>query len=223
MNIKSEFNLAPLKLQIKTTYFLIVAMFFILSSCKEQLTNPQYYPEPIEYRYSTFPLFTNNQWVYVDTNFSLDQSVFRADIYLSSINYYTGESNHGKWRFTTTDGVYNSSYVLYSISNDTIFIEDTWNNSQLLNPRIAFLPSSSIHDTVTIQGPYPSTITKVYALNHSFATPAGIFDSVYVYSINVPDSNYIYFRPGIGVIYEETIFNKKPTYKRVLTSYKLVE
>jgi hypothetical protein len=208
-------------------------LFLLFSSCAEESTSPlniyphlYNYPEPVVYRHSTFPLFKKNQWVYADTSYAWYENpkrlVFGASIYLASIDKYTGESDHGKWQLTTTDGVYNTKYALYCISNDTVYVEDPWNNSALLQPRIAFLPSSSIHDTATFQGPWPWSVTNVYAYNHTFVTPAGIFDNVYVYRNNY-DSVNTYFCPGIGIISQEEIYDNVLLYKRVLISYHLGE
>jgi len=226
MNYLRDLILIILELSHKKSFFLFIALFLLLSSCKDQSTSPQktYYPEPSEYRNSIFPLGTKNQWVYTDSTYAWydnpERLITGASIYLSSINEYTGESNHGKWHYTTTDGVYNTFYVLYSVINDTVYVEDSWNNGALINPRIAFLPPSSIHDTAAISGPWPWSVTKVYASNRNLITPAGEFDSIYVYEVDV-DSTFTYFRPRIGVICQERIAGGKVIEKSVLISYKL--
>jgi len=182
------------------------------------VTAPPYiYPEPTEYRHATFPLASSNQWAYADTNYNpytTPPTPDGASLSLATIEGYTGESSHGKWQLT--------GGILYSISNDTIIIED--NYSQDLNPRIAYLPSSSIQDTAIIVGPRSSAVTKIFVLGHNMVTPAGVFDSVYVYEVNDNFLQHIYFRPGIGVIGSDAFTsNKLLMFKSVLISYVLVK
>jgi hypothetical protein len=223
MNIQINEIFSLKRIQLKIFLIIIASITFFLTSCKKEITSPQYnYPEPIEYRNSTFPLATSNQWAYADTNYNYyatPPSLSGASLSLLSIDGYTGESNHGKWRLI--NNIIGSSSVFYSISNDTVFIED--GESLNLNPRIAFLPYYS-QDTVKFVGPGASDITKVYSLGHTMETPAGIFDSVNVYEFHDPFTRYIYFRQGVGVICTELLgWNNVLMHKSVLISYVLVK
>jgi hypothetical protein len=193
----------------------------IFSSCQKEPTAPyHYYPEPSEYRHSTFPLAVGNQWAYTDSNYTLpSHSNAFARIRLSSIASYTQVNNQAVWMFTDING---KPDISYSIANDTIYVDDSPTNGALLNPRIAYLPASAIQDTVRITGPYSWTVTKIYPLRHSLTTPAGTFDSVYVYELDLNVTTLTFYRPSIGVICQESYPPDRSSVQRSeLTSFVL--
>ena len=126
--------------------------------------------------------------------------------------------------FSNISGLQGGTSGEYSVSNDTVYIEDEWVNSVLINPRIAFLPSYVIHDSAKVPGPWPSSLTKVYPYNRDVITPAGTFDSVFVYEYDqeLGLRNLTYFRPGIGVISTEVYSYSVLMNRSVLVAYVLV-
>ncbi len=142
---------------------------------------------------------------------------------MANIGSYSGQTDHGGWNFTNIQGFEGGPSGQYSISNDTVYLY-TWFNGALLNPRIAFLPVAVIADTATYVVPWPWSQTKVYSLGRSMATPAGNFDSVYVYECDLSfNERYLtYFKPGVGVISTESY---APTLidRTVLVAYNLAQ
>jgi hypothetical protein len=188
--------------QLNTTIarLLLMLVFFLsLSSCKKEPTAPyHYYADPGSYKHGTFPLATGNQWAYIDSNYTITvPSNPFVRIRIASIVSYNEFDNEPTWKYTDINGQPNISYT---ISNDTVYVNDSPDNGALLNPRIAFLPPTAIHDTVRIIGPYSWSTTKIYSLGHTFTTPAGAFDSVYVYEVGNNGVTLTYFRPEIGVL-----------------------
>jgi hypothetical protein len=179
----------------------------LMTSCNHNsVAPPTYYPQPTIFRHSTFPLAISNQWVYADSSFEFGgPNPILVQLIMANIGDYSGRTDHGGWNFNNIPGLQGGPTGQYSISNDTVYLY-TWFNGALLNPRIAFLPAAALTDTVTFIGPWTWSQTKAYALGHNMVTPAGNFDSVYVYECD-PDNieRYLtYFRPGIGVICSET-------------------
>ena len=201
----------------------VVGISILHTSCENKPTAPTpHYDEPTSYRHSTLPLAVGNQWSFVDSSYWISSPTNAAAlIRLTSITSYTEENNSGMWCTSDSRG---GPGPRYSISGDTVFVDDSQLNGALLNPRVAFLPPSAVHDTVTIAGPFPYTITKVYPLGHTLTTPAGTFDSVYVYELDQFGTQLTYFRPSIGVIFQVS-HPTDSTYvlKSVLASYVLVK
>ncbi len=205
---QSRVKAATLALVFIETLILLGASIITTSCNHNNLEPPTYYPEPSTYRHSTFPLSTSNQWVYADTSFlTVGPDTIWTRLSMAGITGYGGQSSHGGWNFNNIGGLQGGPEGQYSISNDTVYLY-TWYNGAFLNPRIAFLPASVITDTVTIVGPWTWTETSVYSLGRSLVTPAGSFDSVYVYEcIPGQSERYLtYFRPGSGVICCETYY-----------------
>jgi hypothetical protein len=201
----------------------LIAAVVVFISCKRETTAPEYaYPEPQQYAHATFPLRVSNQWAYLDSNYYFPTPQI-AQITLGSIGHYAGQTDHGTWYFYNIIGFQGGPAGEYGIRNDTVFLVDHSGNYAFLNPRIAFLPATSIHDTATIAGPWPWAVTKVYPLGHRMATPAGDFDSVYVYQQGPLQglrlTNYTYFRPGIGVIGVDTFTDSTLIFRSLLISY----
>jgi hypothetical protein len=187
---------------LRTTFALCLALLVFLISCKHNSVAPALvYKEPADFRHSTLPLSVGNQWAYTDTDYyslAVDPQG-STSLRLISIDSYSGASDHGWWRCkeSTIEG---ERPFEYSIVNDTVYIQEL--SGSYMNYRIEFIPPSS-QDTVTFPGPYEYNVTKVYALNHSMTTPAGTFDSVYVYESEAFGRTVSYFRPGIGLISRE--------------------
>ena len=161
-----------------------------------------------------------NQWAYVDSVYTL--LVPEGQLRIESIESYTGESEHGSW-ICNNINPFGTGSVKYSISNDTVFIDDGWTNPAVLNPRVAFLPSGVVHDTMNIPIPFSAGL-KVYPLGNDMLTPAGRFDSVYVYENDGGNGEraLTYFRSGVGVIFEEVYLkNNVLELRSVLTAYIL--
>ncbi len=183
---------------------LIFATF--ISACNHEPTRPHvYYDDPGTYRNSTFPLFNGNKWVYIDSNYAVQQrSNAFVRLNIMSIVGYTEDNGLGSWEVNQSSLAQN---INYTIKDDTVYVNDSKRNSALLNPRIAFLPPAQIQDTIWITGPYSDTKSKVYPLGHTYTTPAGTFDSVYVYEFDVDyygNKVLTYFRPSIGILCVES-------------------
>ena len=196
----------------------------IVSACNHEPTSPAPVYDPGTYKTSTYPLFNGNQWVYVDSSYDSQQRS-RAFVRLSltSIVKYTEDNTQASWEI-------NQSYIAgdftYAVENDTVYVNDWKRNGALLNPRIAFLPSGAVQDTVLINGPYPDTKTKVYPLGHTYTTPAGTFDSVFVYENNAnrieSEKTLTYFRPSVGILCVETLWSHY-VHRSVLAAYVIAK
>ena len=199
----------------------------IFVSCEHNAVAPAvFHSQPSQYRHATFPLAVSNQWAYADTTFDFPTSDPLAErLIMASIDSYAGQTDHGGWNFSNIGGLQGGPNGQYSISGDTVYAYQ-WYNGAFINPRIAFLPPAVIVDTVTFAGPWTWSKTNVYSLGHNFVTPAGNFDSVYVYDCELSyGERYVtYLRPGIGVICAEHYGNTtQPSERSVLIAYVLTE
>jgi len=200
-------------------YANVALLLIVFNGCKHETVGPELYSEPSQYRHAIFPLSTGNRWSYTD---SMSVQSYPPIIYLGSITGYAGETEQGGWMVSNIRGQGSSGE--YFIARDTVYALYRSSDGHLLGPQIEFLPPSSILDTAFISGTYSWSKTKVYPLGSIVSTPAGDFDSIYVYEFENPNGTRImtYFRPGIGVVMAETYYGKIRGDKTVLTAYSII-
>jgi len=187
---------------------IMAAWLAFLSSCREQPVGPlpggpfiqdwgNQGPRTLEQ--GTLPLQGENTWVYVD---SIDGQAHVREV---KVVHVALEDGIYRYQMTETEpaGYILAPYDYVYMRNDTVFLvnPNTWTQG---TPVILYLPATPIADTVVLQR---STywVTRVYSLGHNLTTPAGTFDSVYVYDdVFSPAGQHYpsvqYFRPGIGLL-----------------------
>ena len=176
---------------------LIVMILFIFSSCKNNPNEPKINVVPPDnYMNATMPLSINNKWIYVDSSFESENNV-RTHLEEGTISDYKLENNIDWWELNTSDG----SQYYFSVQNNIVYKKSKMNG--LPNQEIEYFPSTAIKDTVLFSQLVPynqtPTLVKVYLYKGKFKTPAGSFDSVYVYeSFELPSRIVKYFKPKIG-------------------------
>jgi len=190
---------------LPVVYFTALVLSTLFSACNHEPTEaiaPTF--DPGTYKSATFPLFVGNQWVYVDSIYgSQQQNQAIVRLTIMTIDGYAEHNSEGTWALSES---YQADDINYTIKNSIVYVDDSKRNGAFLIPRMAFLPAAAIEDTVWIAGPYPYSKTKVYALGHTYTTPAGAFDSVYVYDYADTANGYrivTYFRPSIGILCTE--------------------
>jgi hypothetical protein len=204
---------------IRRNFIGICFFLFLFTGCKHETTGPELYSEPSEYRHATFPLSSRNQWSYTDSTGSIQNQPI---LYMGCITGYAGETQQGGWLASNLDG--RGSLGEYFIARDTVFARYGSSDGQLQDPVIAYLPPASIHDTAFIFGSLWWAKVKVYSLGITLSTPAGVFDSVYVYEYDQLNEtrSLTYFRPGIGIVMRESYSGNIRLDKTILTAYSLV-
>ncbi|HUI63659.1 MAG TPA: hypothetical protein VL126_02370 [Bacteroidota bacterium] len=188
----------------------------LANSCNERATPPvspgpqiiNFSQAPASYEQGTIPVQIGNQWVYVDSEAGHSS--------LARIQEVIGIAfEDGVFRFQLSHASAQTTWIFWGfqynyIRNDTVFFvnPNSWTSNRI---GIEYLPS--IGNKVAVK--YPASplgsldSTIVYPLGHSLATPAGVFDSVYVYdtmfgvySSSTPLGPRVlqYFRPGVGLL-----------------------
>jgi hypothetical protein len=181
---------------------IILALLGSLSSCKEEATAPM--PQlpaivdwgvqgPRALEHFTLPLQGNNQWVYVDSSFNT------ATLRVETVTHVATEDGIFRYQMSNTEpfGV-NVLFLFLYVRNDTVFCINP-NALHAGGAGIMYLPGHSSQDTATFLFPGPVPM-RVYPLGHTLATPAGVFDSVFVYDARATIGLVQYFRPGVGVL-----------------------
>jgi hypothetical protein len=181
---------------------LILVSMAIVSSCKEPATAPMpQLPAIVDWGHQgprtlerfTLPLQGNNEWVYIDSNLNF------AEIRIEKVVHVATED--GIFRYQITGSEPFGLYLLFDfvyVRNDTVFLvnPNSWVPGSV---GILYLPAYQYRDTATFL--FPGSIpTRVYPLGHTLTTPAGVFDSVYVYDSKATNGLTQYFRPGVGVL-----------------------
>ena len=205
---------------------LAITLGLALLGCKGSPSETEpYITEPTQYRNATFPLAIGNQWAYVDSTLGSDPSHAETNLTVTSITQYKEEGVFGWWQLQYA-APYNLSYELM-IVNDSIYERSPLNG--LPNPRLEYLPARSLQDTAVFHNTEVFSgipmIVRVYPYAGTFATPAGNFDSVFVYDIRNDDPNYsndtlnykfgwkkllTYFRPHTGILGSDYFLSTGP-------------
>ena len=211
-----------MKLQLSKS-LIIISFVLLINSCKNNPTEPSQYAAPPQYDVNgTMPLSINNYWTYVDSNMERDNILITSKTTETITNFSRGDGMDW-WTLSYDDGT-----ELY-FSNVADFIYMKSGKIGIPNQEIEYIPPEEIKDTLLFYQaiPYNETPTrvKVYLYKGEFKTPAGTFDSVYVYdSYELENRTIKYFKPKLGLL-ETDIYSyqdsSKIIYKSILTSYSL--
>jgi hypothetical protein len=205
---------------------ILMVFGLLLYSCKNNPTEPNLHIQtPTKYQNSTLPMFINNKWAYVDSNYNDHGSLIETFLDVQTISEYKIENNKDWWILNFDNG----STENIRIKNDSVYFQSK--DIGLPNPQLEYLPSQSIKDTAKFNHilPYNNDTyyqVKVYRYKGKFETPAGSFDSVYVYESNQFSFRVLeYFKPQIGLLGTDrlSIYNNKLYEKSRLIYYKLIK